>query len=375
MTGSVLDVVLVVMLLLYALTGYRQGILLSTLSLVGFLGGGALGHVAAAVGARQRRLGHGPRGHPGRRARRPRLHVRVGGAGDRRARRQPAALAGAGPARPRRSTPAWAPSPRSSPCRSSCGSSPAPCGRRRPGALGRAIGESRVLATIDAVVPAAAGQLFAGFRSLLDRNGIPKVFGGLSPEPIQPGRAAQLHDRVDAGGAGGRAARSCGSPASPRRAAGAGGHGLGRLSRQGRHQRPRRGGHARASVQVQGVGREYAASIVALRPPARPRRARRSPTCRRRRSAGWRPQPRRRGGRGRVPPRRPLPPRRGPAAPHHRRHRLRHLRPARRDPPDLLALHPRRAGQQRRTAVRPARGRSSGSSSPSRSTTPPRGMR
>ncbi|MDQ6714945.1 MAG: CvpA family protein, partial [Actinomycetota bacterium] len=43
MTGQVLDVVLVGLLLLYAVTGYRQGILLGALSLIGFLGGGALG--------------------------------------------------------------------------------------------------------------------------------------------------------------------------------------------------------------------------------------------------------------------------------------------------------------------------------------------
>ena len=43
MSGTVLDVLLVLMLVLYAVTGYRQGILVSTLSLVGFLGGGMLG--------------------------------------------------------------------------------------------------------------------------------------------------------------------------------------------------------------------------------------------------------------------------------------------------------------------------------------------
>ncbi|HVD64596.1 MAG TPA: CvpA family protein, partial [Lapillicoccus sp.] len=43
MSGTVLDVLLVLMLVLYAVTGYRQGVLVSALSLVGFLGGGALG--------------------------------------------------------------------------------------------------------------------------------------------------------------------------------------------------------------------------------------------------------------------------------------------------------------------------------------------
>ena len=55
-----------------------------------------------------------------------------------------------------------------------------------PTTVAKAIGESRVLATIDHVVPAPTGRLFAGFRSMLDQNGIPRVFDGLTPEPIPP---------------------------------------------------------------------------------------------------------------------------------------------------------------------------------------------
>lgn len=44
MSGAlILDVLLGLLLVTYAVTGYRQGLLVSALSLVGFLGGGALG--------------------------------------------------------------------------------------------------------------------------------------------------------------------------------------------------------------------------------------------------------------------------------------------------------------------------------------------
>ena len=185
MSGTVLDVLLVLMLVLYAVTGYRQGILVSTLSLVGFLGGGALGMwllpsllanvewvtsnevirvlvlvflvflcatvgqaIAVPVGNRLRAQVRGRSGQA--------VDAFLGGLAT--------VLAVsllvwfvAGAVR---------------------GAAPTP--------VAKAIGESRVLATIDRVMPPAAGQLFAGFRSLLDQNGIPKVFGGLTPEPIQP---------------------------------------------------------------------------------------------------------------------------------------------------------------------------------------------
>ena len=185
MSGTVLDVLLVLMLVLYAVTGYRQGVLVSALSLVGFLGGGALGmwllpsilsnvewitsnevirvlvlvflvFLCATVG----QAIAVPVGN--------RLRAQVRG---RSGRAVDAVLGGvatviavsllvwfvAGAVR---------------------GAAPTP--------VAKAIGESRVLSTIDLVVPSGAGQLFAGFRSLLDQNGIPKVFPGLSPEPIQP---------------------------------------------------------------------------------------------------------------------------------------------------------------------------------------------
>ena len=50
MPGDLLDVVLVVASLLFAVSGYRQGFVVGVLSFVGFLGGGVLGaQVAPAV--------------------------------------------------------------------------------------------------------------------------------------------------------------------------------------------------------------------------------------------------------------------------------------------------------------------------------------
>jgi S1-C subfamily serine protease len=52
--------------------------------------------------------------------------------------------------------------------------------------LARAIGGSRVLQTIDSLVPPQAGTLFADFREMLEREGFPRVFEGIGSEPITP---------------------------------------------------------------------------------------------------------------------------------------------------------------------------------------------
>jgi S1-C subfamily serine protease len=55
-----------------------------------------------------------------------------------------------------------------------------------PAPIAKAIGESRVLRTIDRIVPPGTSRLFAGFREVLDREGFPRVFDGLQTEPIAP---------------------------------------------------------------------------------------------------------------------------------------------------------------------------------------------
>ncbi|HET8970327.1 MAG TPA: MarP family serine protease, partial [Candidatus Nanopelagicales bacterium] len=265
MSGTVLDVLLVLMLVLYAVTGYRQGILVSTLSLVGFLGGGAIGMwllpsilsnvewitnnevirvlvlvflvflcatvgqaIAVPVGNRLRAQ---VRGRSGRT-----LDAVLGGI---------ATVVAvsllvwfvAGAVR---------------------GAAPTP--------LAKAIGESRVLAGIDRVVPPAAGQLFAGFRSLLDQNGIPKVFGGLSPEPIQPVAPPESGVATSAGvqQAASSIVRVTGVAVACRR----GQEGSGWVVAPGRVVTNAHvvAGMREASVQVGGVGREYAAQIVVFDP-------------------------------------------------------------------------------------------------------------
>lgn len=265
MSGTVLDVLLVLMLVLYAVTGYRQGILVSTLSLVGFLGGGALGMwllpsilsnvewvtsnevirvlvlvflvflcatvgqaIAVPVGNRLRAQ---VRGRSGRT-----LDAVLGGI---------ATVVAvsllvwfvAGAVR---------------------GAAPTP--------LAKAIGESRVLAGIDRVVPPAAGQLFAGFRSLLDQNGIPKVFGGLSTEPIQP--VAPPESGVAASAGVKQAASSVVRVTGVAVACQRGQEGSGWVVAPGKVVTNAHvvAGMREASVQVGGVGREYPAQIVVFDP-------------------------------------------------------------------------------------------------------------
>jgi S1-C subfamily serine protease len=52
--------------------------------------------------------------------------------------------------------------------------------------LAKAIGASRVVSTIDRFVPPQTAKLFAGFQSVLDREGFPRVFEGVRAEPIAP---------------------------------------------------------------------------------------------------------------------------------------------------------------------------------------------
>ena len=183
--GLIVDVLLGVLLVTYAVTGYRQGLLVSALSLVGFLGGGALGmwllpallqnwqwaadHEAVRIVALvfgvflMASVGQG-------------ITVAVANRARSRVTAKPLrnldSLLGSVAVVAAVSILIWfvAGAVRSG--------APAP--------LARAIGESQVLRTIDRVVPPQTGQLFAGFRTMLDRSGVPRVFEGLSPEPIQP---------------------------------------------------------------------------------------------------------------------------------------------------------------------------------------------
>jgi S1-C subfamily serine protease len=185
MMANLLDLVLAFLLVSYGFIGYRHGFVVSVMSLVGFLAGGALGMwllpellrrwsavdnnvvwrtmflvfgvfafaalgqaIAVAAGSRLR-----------------------GGLKDRPA-RVVDSLLGAVATVLAVSMLVWF-----------------LAGAVRGGAqtpLARAIGTSRIISTIDRLVPAQTGRLFAGFQSVLDREGFPRVFDGVRAEPIAP---------------------------------------------------------------------------------------------------------------------------------------------------------------------------------------------
>ncbi len=265
MTGPILDLVLVLVLLLYAVAGYRQGLLVSVLSLVGFLGGGALGmwllppllerfdwvveHEPARVALlvvgvfAAASIGQGVASTLGSRMR-SRVTARP-------ARTLDALLGGVATVLAV-SLLIWfvAGSVRSA----------------APPTIGRAIGESRVLRTIDGIVPPQSGRLFAGFRALLDRNGIPRVFDGLSPEPIAP--VAPPDGSSISAAAVQSAARSIVRVTGVAEACSRGQEGSGWVVSSGRVVTNAHvvAGMREAMVQVQGVGREYPAQIVVFDP-------------------------------------------------------------------------------------------------------------
>lgn len=183
-----LDLLLIVLFLSYAVTGYRQGLVVSVLSLGGFLLGAALGMLLLPVLVRGwDYLDDSPV---------LRAIVLVAGVfvlasiGQTIAIQAGAALRKGIRVRPVQSVDAvlgmvavvaavavlvWfvAGAVR--------GGAPAP--------LARAIGESRLLQGIDSVVPPQTSRLFASFRQVLDREGFPRVFDGLQAEPIRPVQA------------------------------------------------------------------------------------------------------------------------------------------------------------------------------------------
>jgi S1-C subfamily serine protease len=185
MTAILLDIVLTVVLVGYGLSGYRQGFVVSVLSLVGFLSGGALGmwllpallrswatldnnvagrtvvlvfgvFVVASLGQAIAVI-FGSRLRRGLRDKPARMIDSVLGVVATLAAVSVLVWFMAGAVR---------------------GGAPAP--------LAKSIGGSRIIQTIDRFVPPQTARLFAGFRSVLDREGFPRVFEGVKAEPIAP---------------------------------------------------------------------------------------------------------------------------------------------------------------------------------------------
>lgn len=180
-----LDLLLIVLFVSYAISGYRQGLVVSVLSLAGFLAGGAVAMWLVPIAIHEwtslettplmrtvvliagvfilASIGQAIAVHIGGRLR-SQIRVRPAQAFD--------ATLGAVVVVASVAVLVWfiAGALR--------GGAPAP--------LARAIGESRVLRVIDTVVPPQTARLFAGFREVLDREGFPRVFEGLEAERIAP---------------------------------------------------------------------------------------------------------------------------------------------------------------------------------------------
>ena len=177
--GDALDVVLVLAVLGFGVSGFRQGFVVGVVSFVGFLGGGVVGAKAAPTLLRW--IGHGG-GQPvgaitvvfiaaiiGQVALTP-----VGAALRRRLRWRSAELvdstAGAVVSVLGVLLVSWL-----------VGTAVAHS-QLRP--LARQVQHSRVLAEVQRVMPAQAETWFAAFQRLFDQNGVPQVFSGIAPESI-----------------------------------------------------------------------------------------------------------------------------------------------------------------------------------------------
>jgi S1-C subfamily serine protease len=68
-----------------------------------------------------------------------------------------------------------------------------------PSGVSREVRSSRILRTVDDLMPETAHTWFASFRRLLDRDGLPEVFGGIGPDrivPVAPPDPRLAHSKV-----------------------------------------------------------------------------------------------------------------------------------------------------------------------------------
>jgi S1-C subfamily serine protease len=177
--GDALDVVLILAVLGFGVSGFRQGFVVGAVSFIGFLGGGVAG--AKAAPSLLRWLGHGE-GQPvgaisvvfiaaiaGQL-----LLTPIGAALRRRLRWRSAELvdstAGAAVSVIGVLLVSWL-----------VGTAVAHSQLR---SLAGEVQHSKVLAGVQKVMPAQAQTWFAAFQRLFDREGFPQVFGGIGPESI-----------------------------------------------------------------------------------------------------------------------------------------------------------------------------------------------
>jgi S1-C subfamily serine protease len=179
--GDLLDVLLVVAAVLFAVSGYRQGFVVGVLSFVGFLGGGVLGAKVAPEVAASQFFSQFPRAVVG-------LGVvflaatvgqvvatLVGGAVRRQLTWRPArevdALGGAVVSVVSLLLVSWL-------VGRAVASSPYPD-------LASQVRRSVVIGTVDALLPDAARRFFDSFRDLVDERGFPEVFEDLRPTEVR----------------------------------------------------------------------------------------------------------------------------------------------------------------------------------------------
>ena len=177
MRGDLLDVVLIVASLLFAVSGYRQGFVVGVLSFVGFLGGGVLGARLAPTVAEYGPLADFPRAFVGLgvvfvlAAVGQVLATMVGAAVRARLTWRPAftldAFGGAAVSVVSLLLVSWL-------IGTAVASSSYPT-------LASQVRRSQVLATVDQLVPDGGKRFFASFRNLIDEQGFPEVFGTLAP--------------------------------------------------------------------------------------------------------------------------------------------------------------------------------------------------
>ena len=184
MTPTIFDVGILLVLALYAVLGYRRGLLLTVLSTVGFLVGGALGlmflpGLVAQYSPIQDGIG------------RPLVLVvllllaatlgqhlvsRLGWGAHRTLNRTPLgvvnALLGSVLTTAAALATVWF--------------AAGVLRHASPNALGQAITRSQVLATVDEAMPRSSEQVIGRVLVVLDRYGVPRVFDGVTAEPITP---------------------------------------------------------------------------------------------------------------------------------------------------------------------------------------------
>ena len=173
--GNALDVLLVVACLLFAVSGYRQGLVVGLLSFVGFLGGGVLGAKLAPALADWEPLTRFPRAAVGLGAvfvaavLGQLVATMVGAALRRRVTWRPArqldALGGAAVGVVSLLLVSWL-------VGRAVASSSNPD-------LASQVRRSAVITTVDGLVPEAGRRWFAGFRNLVDEREFPEVFTAL----------------------------------------------------------------------------------------------------------------------------------------------------------------------------------------------------